>query len=232
MGSNRQGFIYAGNLHRFSWERYLLAMEQFDKRINSRGNLTKFELLQLRCMISILTYTECRPNELLLLTLSDIKTVEYNEGLFYVFTFKNSKHHPSRSGKKIIDRKPIKSVPVKLSIQDKHPEEFKEFIEPMVAYIEKMKKEKDWTEDLKLFGNWTRFRLYYYFIQGTYTDEKDLKNGINIYGIKHISVQHDIIDNGLGLADVAAKTGHRNLQSLSWYFQYSYKDILKRIDEV
>ena len=232
MGSNRQGFIYAGNLHRFSWEKYLLAMEKFDNLIKSRGNISNFELLQLRCMIAILTYTECRPNEVLLLTLSDIKIVEFNNSLFYVITFKNSKHHPTRNGKKVIDKKPIKTVPIKLNIQDKHPDEFKQFIEPMVAYIEKMKQEKEWTDQHKLFGNWDRFKLYYRFIQGTYFGEKELKNGINVYGIKHISVQHDIIDNGLALADVAAKTGHRNLQSLSWYFQYSYKDILKRIDEV
>lgn len=223
----REGFVDKNKLLTFDWDSYVSLIKNIDTNLIERTNIKKLKLLQLRAMIGIMTYTHCRPQEVLQLKRSDIRFIEGKSGDYLMIVLKNMKHKTKWLAKTVKkDSVPFKKVPIRIDIEKKHKQDFDLFIEPIIRYILTINLKQD---DL-IFANWNRHMLWYYFIKGTYYNN-DTRTGLNIYAIKHISIQRRVVDRGFNIQDMQVITGHRNINNLMHYYTYSDKNLIDKVKD-
>lgn len=228
----RSGNLSLEKLPNYTWDKFGNIMNSIPEKLSKRTKLSNIQILQLHCFYCLLALTFSRPSELLDLKVEDIRIISYNSKNIAIVSLTNLKFkrffRKNINGKVIIlknntrDKMAVKNVPINLD-----NEENRFLIRPFISYL-KLVADKP---ELRMFSGMNIFKAWYYFVRATNeTDRrKDMQTGLNVYAIKHIAINHIVVDKDMDVKTVTRLVGHRDLNSLEFYFNLQTKDIIKQL---
>ena len=233
----REGNLNREKLPAYTWDKFKLIMDNVPSNLLKRTRLTKSKVLQLYSFYCLLALTCSRPNELLKFSTGDLQFVKFQDKTFAIITLRNSKYKryfkkKLFNGERLIvkrlkqDDKAIKRIPINLDNKENHF-----LIRPIIDYITIVKENYTQLSDIPLFTGLNRFKLWWYFLKATGQSDKDFKTiGLNIYAIKHIAIQHLVVDKNVDQKIMENIVGHRDSNYLKFYYNLQVNDILKELD--
>jgi integrase len=228
----REGFLTRERLPSYTWSKFKLIMDNIPTNLIERTKMKKIKVLQLYSFYCLNALTCCRPSELLRTTVGDIQLVKYNDINFAIITLKNLKYKrffrkKLPNGEKVIikrtkqDDQAIKRIPINLDNEENYF-----LIKPFLEYYALLVGHND----LQMFQGLNKWKAWYYFVKATSLNKAKVpRDGLNLYAIKHIAVQHLVVDKNMDQYTMEKIVGHRDSNSLRFYYNLQVKDVIKQI---